>query len=50
MSTLNDPQKSQDGFTNLWTYMGELDERKKKEPGDDVITRLIEGTHRDKRN
>lgn len=44
MSTLNDPQKSEDGFTNLWTYMGELVERKKKEPGDDVITRLIEGT------
>ncbi|MEU0878821.1 cytochrome P450 [Lentzea sp. NPDC005914] len=44
MSTLNDPRKSQDGFTNMWTYMGELVERKKKEPGDDVISRLIEGT------
>ncbi|KJK44886.1 hypothetical protein UK23_28005 [Lentzea aerocolonigenes] len=43
MSTLNDPEKSQQGFANLGTYMGELVERKKKEPGDDVITRLIEG-------
>lgn len=44
MSTLNDEQRSQEGFLSLWTYMGELVERKKKEPGDDVITRLIEGT------
>ncbi|GGU31848.1 cytochrome P450 [Lentzea flava] len=44
MSTLNNPQKSQEGFMCLWTYMGELVARKKKEPGDDVITRLIEGT------
>ncbi|MEV6237077.1 cytochrome P450 [Lentzea sp. NPDC051838] len=44
MSTLGDRRKSEEGFTNLWTYMGELVERKKKEPGDDVITRLIEGT------
>jgi cytochrome P450 len=44
MSTLNNEQMSQEGFLNLWTYMGELVERKKKEPGDDVISRLIEGT------
>jgi len=44
MSTLNNPKKSQEGFANLWAYTGELVERKKKEPGDDVITRLVEGT------
>ncbi|HEX8864515.1 MAG TPA: cytochrome P450 [Lentzea sp.] len=44
MSTLNDPQKSQEGFANLWAYMSELVERKKKEPADDVISRLVEGT------
>ena len=41
MSTLNDPQKSIEGFTSLWTYMNELVQRKKKDPGDDVITRLV---------
>ncbi|MDT7783947.1 MAG: hypothetical protein QOF58_2366 [Pseudonocardiales bacterium] len=44
MSLLNNPEKSQQGFASLWTYMRELVERKKKEPGDDVISRLIEGT------
>ncbi len=44
MSTLNDPRKSQEGLASLGAYMGELVERKRKEPGDDVITRLIEGT------
>ncbi|MET9630745.1 cytochrome P450 [Lentzea sp. NPDC006480] len=44
MSTLNDPRKSQEGHAHLSAYMGELVDRKKKEPGDDVITRLIEGT------
>ncbi|MGW6932280.1 cytochrome P450 [Lentzea sp. NPDC054927] len=42
MSTLNDEQKSLQGFARLWEYMGELVARKKKEPGDDVITRMIE--------
>ncbi|MET8761833.1 cytochrome P450 [Lentzea sp. NPDC004782] len=42
VGTLNDPRKSQEGAAGLWAYMGELVERKKKEPGDDVITRLIE--------
>ncbi|NGY60516.1 cytochrome P450 [Lentzea sp. NEAU-D13] len=40
MSTLNDQQKSIEGATKLWTYMNELVQRKKAEPGDDVITRL----------
>ncbi|MFI6099443.1 cytochrome P450 [Lentzea sp. NPDC051213] len=43
-STLNDEQKSLQGMGQLFAYMGELVERKKKEPGDDVITRLIEST------
>ncbi|WP_218164310.1 cytochrome P450 [Lentzea waywayandensis] len=40
-STLNDEQKSMRGFTNLWAYMGELVAKKKKNPADDVISRLI---------
>jgi pentalenolactone synthase len=41
MSTFNDQQKSLEGFTGLWTYMNELVRRKREDPGDDVITRLI---------
>lgn len=40
--TINDEQKSLEGLGQLFAYMGELVERKKKEPGDDVITRMIE--------
>ena len=46
MSTLNDQQKSIEGATRLWGYMNELVQRKKEDPGDDVITRLI-GTAED---
>ncbi|MFJ5984731.1 cytochrome P450 [Lentzea sp. NPDC092896] len=48
MSTLNDEQKSMEGFAKLWGYMGELVARKKEEPADDVISRLI-GQHPDAR-
>ncbi len=40
--TMNDEQKSLQGLGQLFAYMGELVDRKKKEPGDDVITRMIE--------
>ena len=39
---MNDEQKSLQGLGQLFAYMGELVDRKKKEPGDDVITRMIE--------
>jgi pentalenolactone synthase len=41
MSSLAGERTSQEGFTHLWTYMNELVQRKKEEPGDDVITRLV---------
>lgn len=40
--TINDAEKSQQGLGQLFAYMGELVERKKAEPGDDVISRMIE--------
>lgn len=42
MSTLNDEQKSLQGYAKLWKYMSELVALKKANPGDDVITRMIE--------
>ncbi|MFD9700726.1 cytochrome P450 [Lentzea sp. NPDC059081] len=44
MSTLGDRERSLDGFAKLWAYMGELVARKKDEPGDDVLTRMIEAS------
>jgi pentalenolactone synthase len=43
-SLINDEQRSLAGMAQLFAYMGELVERKKAEPGDDVISRLIEST------
>lgn len=40
MSTLNDEQKSMRGFTKLWAYMAELVAQKRKNPADDVISRM----------
>ncbi len=43
-STVNDREKSLRGLGQLVGYLGELVARKKDEPGDDVITRMIEAS------
>ncbi|MFS8097756.1 cytochrome P450 [Lentzea alba] len=43
-SLINDEQKSLAGLGQLFAYMGQLVERRKAEPGDDVISRLIESS------